>query len=312
MNGPWERFQGDAAASDSPESDGPWSNYQSGPWSQFEEKVRPFDASKIRAEPVNQPSMFSSGLPSGVPASENPDWAMTQYLTEHPAAPIGEPLAAIQQGVVEPIAKVIADQVLITPPKEGEPIIPLTEESLLKASTLGGTKELAEDLIKNPPEKGVGRAVLSAAEGMTTPGNALALPFAFTKPIQAAFLASMASAVPEQVKKYVEAKTPAEKRDAATEIALTVGMGELMRRGLMHKTTAETLAPRTTAELSKNTTKGRKCHPSHKPRARCRSTRSTGRKRANADTSPDDRRQAGHWRRKPQGYFQFALRRTEG
>ena len=213
---PWEQAQAD----DTP----PWLVDQRPPW---------LPTAAQLAQPVNQPSQYSSGLPASVPLSENPDWQFTAATRGGAPGILQDALAAANQKVIEPGAAWLMNKAV-----EGSNMTPLAPED---EPFKPGVSILPQEAFPMAKEQGFSAALTRALLGFTTPGSVLTLPLAAeSKTAQQGFLAQAIISEPDAVGKLVTAQTPAEIRDAATELGVNTGMAYLMRHSL---TEGEPVAP---------------------------------------------------------------------
>ncbi|MDE2100132.1 MAG: hypothetical protein KGL39_22950 [Patescibacteria group bacterium] len=183
-----------------------------------------FAAGNIQAQPTGQPSQFSSGLGPGVPAGDNADFAFTQATGGGLPGLIGKGVSVLNDKVLEPVASGILNQLAAATGAE-------SGQASTTRATQPGQPLLPDYLAPLAKEKGILPALTRALQGFTTPGAVLTLPFAAeSKPVQAFYLASAASAIPPAIQRLTAAQTPDEQRDAATELAVNTLMA-----GLMHK-----------------------------------------------------------------------------
>jgi hypothetical protein len=170
------------------------------------------------ASPVNQPSMFSSGLPPGTNPADNPDWGFTAATRGNPAtALIQKGIGEAYQKAIEPAASAIGNAVW--PSEPGTP--PRFQP---------GVSIIPEKLIPLAKEKGVIPELTRTLAGFLTPGNIATLPIAAeSRAAKLLFFTQAVSGTPDILNELAQAQTPQDAKEAVTRLGVNLSMAYLMR-----------------------------------------------------------------------------------
>lgn len=181
------------------------------------------EAALAKDKGVFQPSQFGGGASVLQPGTDGDVVSALKLPFDATSAVVG----ALQEHVIEPLAHglnkvnplaIALEKLTGTELKEGESVIP---------------KELLP--FGEPDEKGVLPAATRVLQGLTTEGSLATLPLAGLKSVQAVYGAGIVSSLPDSVQRFLEAATPDEQRDAATDLGFKVGFGLLIAKGLKGK-----------------------------------------------------------------------------
>lgn len=192
-------------------------------------KLTDYDLYKLAVSEGATPENYSE---LNIPASLNPDWDVVRETKgDLPGALMGKALHEVNKYVVSPIAtSVLTGMKQATAPQVAlmnggradiSPVQP--EVPMLTLPKL--TQEEKESA--TPVERavaGVGEGLAKTFESFTTPENLALLPVAGNKLVQAGFAGQMAASIPESIQAANSAKTPEEKAQALTTLAVTLGM----------------------------------------------------------------------------------------
>lgn len=194
-----------------------------------------FDISHIEV-PSYQRDLMAGATPESfpitVPASLNPDYDIVRETKGNlPLALIGKAAGEIEKDLISPVATTVltglrratapqtelltGERADLSQAEPGKPMLQLPRLTLqeLESATPGERRAA-----------GVGSGLAKAYESLTTPENIAMLPLAEAKPVQALFMSQMAASLPESLAALDAAKTPEEKTEAMTSLALTLGM----------------------------------------------------------------------------------------
>ena len=139
-------------------------------------------------------------------------------------------------------------QRLIEPPfHEGKPMLPKTAYDTLEFAArqnlapLGIFGQTGADI-----GEGLAKTARKTAEGMSTPGMALTLPFAAAKPVQALFAGGIVANLPDQVNQAVKVfadpnATKAQKAEAAADVGVSALFLGLIAHGMSREQAASAL-----------------------------------------------------------------------
>lgn len=171
-----------------------------------------------------------------------PDMDFARALYQKVPAKIGEGLHAVMKPV-EAVATPVINQMRQA---FGGNTYALTGE--LPVDTNPG-ETVFRGLEPTADSRGIIPSLRRAAAGMTTPGGLALLPIAggggaLAKGVQGAFALGAGAAIPGGIQAFIEADTPAEKRGAATDVALSALFAGTMGREAVRPRTSRATTPR--------------------------------------------------------------------